>query len=315
MSMNVDIISGFLGAGKTTLLNKIIPALSSELRAKLVLIENEFGEAGIDADLISGELPVKELNAGCVCCTLKAKLQAVLENIYAQKRDAYVLIEPSGVGQLSDVISACELAGKLGVELSVRHRIVVVDASSYFDYYDGFGDFYMDQVRHASLIVFSHIKDISDAARAKLFDAVREANHNAVLYQKDWFSSESAGIELVTLLESLEPEHESHEHSHNHEHEDEQILNSLSFTSVKDFASLDEIKDMLNALKNFERYGEIFRAKGLVKLDNKIFKFDFTPYHAGLEELEELDSLNLNSRAVIIGRNLNEAALNNLFKF
>ena len=310
MSMNVDIISGFLGAGKTTLLNKIIPALSSELRAKLVLIENEFGEAGIDADLISGGLPVKELNAGCVCCTLKAKLQAVLENIYAQKRDAYVLIEPSGVGQLSDVISACELAGKLGVELSVRHRVVVVDASSYFDYCDGFGDFYMDQVRHASLIVFSHIKDISDAARAKLFDAVREANHNAVLYQKDWFSSESAGLELVTLLESLEPEclHDNHEH----ENEDEQILNSLSFMSVKDFASLDEIKDMLNALKNFERYGEIFRAKGLVKLDNKIFKFDFTPYH---DEVKELEACNLNSRAVIIGRNLNEAALNNLFKF
>ncbi|MBR1604390.1 MAG: hypothetical protein IJ667_13250 [Synergistaceae bacterium] len=314
--MNVDIISGFLGAGKTTLLNKIIPALSSELRAKLVLIENEFGEAGIDADLINGGLPVKELNAGCVCCTLKAKLQAVLENIYSQSSNAYVLIEPSGVGQLSDVISACELAGKLGVELSVRHRIVVVDASSYFDYYDGFGDFYMDQVRHASLIVFSHIKDISDAARAKLFDAVRDANHNAVLYQKNWFSSESAGLELVTLLESLEPEHDNHEHEHSHnhehEHEDEQILNSLSFTSVKDFASLDEIKAMLNALKNFELYGEIFRAKGLVKLDNKIFKFDFTPYH---DEVKELEACNLNSRAVIIGRNLNEAALNNLFKF
>ncbi|MBR1418321.1 MAG: GTP-binding protein, partial [Synergistaceae bacterium] len=254
--------------------------------------------------------------AGCVCCTLKAKLQAVLENIYSQSSNAYVLIEPSGVGQLSDVISACELAGKLGVELSVRHRIVVVDASSYFDYYDGFGDFYMDQVRHASLIVFSHVKDISEAARAKLFDAVREANHNAVLYQKDWFSSESVGLELVTLLDSLEPEclHENHEHSHNHEHEDEQILNSFSFMSVKDFASLDEIKDMLSALKNFERYGEIFRAKGLVKLDNKIFKFDFTPYHDEVKELEACN-LNLSSRAVIIGRNLNEAALNNLFKF
>ena len=312
MSMNVDIISGFLGAGKTTLLNKIIPALSSELRAKLVLIENEFGEAGIDADLINGGLPVKELNAGCVCCTLKAKLQAVLENIYSQSRDAYVLIEPSGVGQLSDVISACELAGKLGVELSVRHRIVVVDASSYFDYCDGFGDFYMDQVRHASLIVFSHIKDISDAVQAKLFDAVWAANHNAVLYQKDWFSSESAGLELVTLLDSLEHEleHEHENHEHDHEHEDEQILSSLSFMSVKDFASLDEIKYMLNALKSSELYGEIFRAKGLVKLGNKNFKFDFTPYH---DEVKELEGCNLNSRAVIIGRNLNEAALNNLF--
>ena len=301
--MNVDIISGFLGAGKTTLLNKIIPALSDDIKAKAVLIENEFGEAGIDGDLISGGLPVRELYAGCVCCTLKAKLQQPLNNIAEEFNDAYVLLEPSGVGQLSDVIAACELAENF----KVRHRIVVVDASSYFDYCDGFGDFYMDQVEHASLIVFSHIKDLSEIQREKLFDAIRAVNNKAYLYSKDWFNSESAGLELAALLDSLDYENFNleHEHEHNHQDEDEQILDSLSVFNIKDFASVDEVKNLLSKFKDFK----IFRAKGLIKICGKIFKFDFTPYHSSLEEF---NNSNLEPRAVIIGKDLN-AELRNLF--
>lgn len=330
--MNVDIVSGFLGAGKTTFLNKIIPAMPDEVRAKTVLIENEFGEAGIDGDLISGGLPVKELYAGCVCCTLKTNFQILLADIYKEFNPECVLIEPSGVGQLSDVIAACENAEKTGVNLNIRHCITVIDAAAYFDCCDGFGDFYMNQVEHANLIVFSHINEISGDMREKLFNAVRSANPKAFLYVNDWFS-ENSGLELVTLLETLnlerghaEPFHENHEHEHvhnhnhahehNHEHEHEhenEILGSCSILDVKPFESVERINFILNELKNPEKYGKIFRAKGLLSVNSgEMFKFDFTPYHSGIERINNFKNSGL--RAVIIGQDLNDAELKNLFK-
>ncbi len=323
--MNVDIVSGFLGAGKTTFLNRIIPAMSDEVRAKTVLIENEFGEAGIDGDLISGGLPVKELYAGCVCCTLKTNFQILLADIYREFNPECVLIEPSGVGQLSDVIAACENAEKTGVKLNIRHCITVIDAAAYFDCCDGFGDFYMDQVEHANLIVFSHINEISADMREKLFNAVRSANPKAFLYADDWFGEDS-GFELAALLESLEhanhehinnhENHENHEHvhDHNHEHEHEnEILSSCSILDVKTFENAEAINLMLNELKNSEKYGKIFRGKGLVSVKSGgMLKFDFTPYHSGIEEFN--NSENLSSRAVVIGQDLNEAELKKLFK-
>ena len=228
----VDIFSGFLGAGKTTLIKKLIKeAYSGE---KLVLIENEFGEIGVDGGFLQDAgVEITEMNSGCICCSLVGDFGEALKKVLAQYAPDRIIIEPSGVGKLSDVISAVENIHS--DEIVLNSFTTVVDANKCKMYIKNFGEFFNNQVEHASAIVLSHTKKISDKKLAACVKLLREHNEKAELITTDWDSLSGEQIvkaienkdSLEETLKMLEEEqdicpvcgHHHHEHDHDeHEH-------------------------------------------------------------------------------------------------
>lgn len=229
----VDIFSGFLGAGKTTLIKKLIAeAYSGE---KLVLIENEFGEIGIDGGFLQDAgIEITEMNSGCICCSLVGDFGEALKKVLAQYTPDRIIIEPSGVGKLSDVIAAVENIHSDDIVLN--SFTTVVDANKCKMYIKNFGEFFNNQVEHASAIVLSHTKNISDEKLAACVKLLREHNSKAELITTDWDNLSGEQIVLAienknTLEEALKKlqeeedvcpvcgHHHDHDHDHEHEHE------------------------------------------------------------------------------------------------
>ena len=217
----IDIYSGFLGAGKTTLIKKMIrEAYQGE---KLVLIENEFGEIGIDGGFMQeAGIQVNEMNSGCICCSLVGDFGKALSQVIAEYHPDRILIEPSGVGKLSDVIAAVQRAAKDEAELG--SFVTVADATKYKVYLKNFGEFYCNQIETASTIILSRTGSIS---REKLDAAVallREHNAEAAIITTPW--DELSGAQILAAMEkqnSLNDElaamvAEAHEHHHEHHH-------------------------------------------------------------------------------------------------
>ena len=169
----IDIFSGFLGAGKTTLIKKLIKeAYGGE---KLVLIENEFGEIGIDGGFLAeAGIKINELNSGCICCSLVGDFAEALKKVYQEYKPDRILIEPSGVGKLSDVIRAVESANLK--DCKINSFTAVVDAAKCKMYMKNFGEFFNDQIETAACIVFSHADVTSDEKLAQALSLVREHN-------------------------------------------------------------------------------------------------------------------------------------------
>ena len=221
----IDIFSGFLGAGKTTLIKKLIAeAYAGE---KLVLIENEFGEIGIDGGFLrEAGVTINEMNSGCICCSLVGDFGKALEQVMADYAPDRILIEPSGVGKLSDVIRAVQGLELAGAELG--SATVVVDAKKCRMYMKNFGEFFNDQVEHAGAIVLSRTGDMSEAAIAAAVALLREHNPDAVIVTTPWdkldgaqILSAAAGTNTLDaiLAELMEEAHHHHHHHHDHDEE------------------------------------------------------------------------------------------------
>ena len=220
----VDIFSGFLGAGKTTLIKKLIAeAYSGE---KLVLIENEFGEIGIDGGFMQDAgIEVTEMNSGCICCSLVGDFGKALRKVVDEYAPDRILIEPSGVGKLSDVIRAVQNVGSDALQLN--SFTAVVDANKCKMYMKNFGEFFNDQVEHANAIILSRTGEISPDKLNTDIALLREHNPNASLIVTPW--SELTGAQILETMEkrnTLEAELEllkeesRHEHYH-HDHDDD----------------------------------------------------------------------------------------------
>ncbi len=192
----IDIISGFLGAGKTTLIKKLIKeAYSGE---KLVLIENEFGEIGIDGGFLADAgINITEMNSGCICCSLVGDFGKALNKVLDEFHPDRILIEPSGVGKLSDVIRAVQNIKRDDAELN--SFTTVCDAGKCRMYIRNFGEFYIDQVEHASAIILSHTSGMSQEKITKAFDMLRELNHGAVIVTTPW--DQLDGKQIVEAME------------------------------------------------------------------------------------------------------------------
>ena len=225
----IDIFSGFLGAGKTTLIKKLIQeAYAGE---KLVLIENEFGEIGIDGGFLQDAgIQITEMNSGCICCSLVGDFSKALKQVAAQYNPDRIVIEPSGVGKLSDVIKAVADANLDNAKLNAF--CTVVDAAKCKMYLKNFGEFFGDQVENAGCIVFSHTDKISEDKLAAAVALVREKNATASLVTAPWDSldgktvlaamekKDSLQAELDRLSAQVEEDHCCcHDHDHDHEHE------------------------------------------------------------------------------------------------
>ena len=192
----IDIVSGFLGAGKTTLIKKLIKeAYSGE---KLVLIENEFGEIGIDGGFLADAgINITEMNSGCICCSLVGDFGKALNKVLDEFHPDRILIEPSGVGKLSDVIRAVQNIKRDDAELN--SFTTVCDAGKCRMYIRNFGEFYIDQVEHASAIILSHTSGMSQEKITKAFDMLRELNHGAVIVTTPW--DQLDGKQIVEAME------------------------------------------------------------------------------------------------------------------
>lgn len=217
----VDIISGFLGAGKTTFIKRLIEQVFTG--EKLVLIENEFGEIGIDGGFLKDAgIEITEMNSGCICCTLVGDFSKALQKVLEEYQPDRVLIEPSGVGKLSDIVKAIE-AVKKEAEIEISGRIAVVDGKKARLYLKNFGEFFEDQVRHASTIVISRTQLMTDEKIEECVRMLRKENKDAAIISTPWeqlgreaiLRALEQGEEIGELLEAhhgQEEEHCSHHH-------------------------------------------------------------------------------------------------------
>ena len=217
----IDIISGFLGAGKTTLINKLIK--EGYAGEKLVLIENEFGDIGIDGGFLEESgINITEMNSGCICCSLVGDFGDALRRVISEYHPDRVLIEPSGVGKLSDVMKAVHSVETDDVKLNCR--TVVVDAGKCKMYMKNFGEFFNDQIEHAACVVFSHTSKTSEEKLHEAVKLVRQHNETARIISTDW--NELSGEQMLYTMEganSIEEDlHEmlDYERHHHHHHED-----------------------------------------------------------------------------------------------
>ena len=233
----IDVYSGFLGAGKTTLIKKLIKeAYAGE---KVVLIENEFGEIGVDGGFLKDSgVNITEMNSGCICCSLVGDFAKALKQVEERYAPDRIIIEPSGVGKLSDVIRAVERAN---VENSVLNAFcAVVDANKCKMYMKNFGEFFIDQVKNASCVVLSHTTGMSEEKLHACIEALKAVNPDANYVTAEWDKldgktilaamekKDSLDAELKKLAEEYEHEHHHHDddddddcccHDHEHEHE------------------------------------------------------------------------------------------------
>ena len=228
----IDIISGFLGAGKTTLIQKLLKeALKGE---KVVLIENEFGEIGIDGGFLKDAgIEVTEMNSGCICCSLVGDFGSALKEVVTQYNPDRIIIEPSGVGKLSDVIKAVQGVAE-DVELDLNSFVTVADAKKCKMYMKNFGEFYNNQVEYAGSIILSRTGDVAEDKLNESVALLREHNEKAAIITTPW--DELSGEQILKVMEDgndmvkelLEEEeicpvcggHHDHDHDHEHHHHD-----------------------------------------------------------------------------------------------
>lgn len=336
----IDIISGFLGAGKTTLIKKLVAeAFQGE---KLVIIENEFGEIGIDGGFLKESgIQITEMNSGCICCSLVGDFSAALKEVLEKYSPDRVIIEPSGVGKLSDVAKAVKNAGD---NVSINSTAVVVDASKCKMYMKNYGEFYNNQVEYAGTIILSRTQKISDEKLDTCLKLIREKNTEASVITTPWDSIDGKQIleameKINTLEKELLEEHEHHHHHHKdgeecchhhdeeHHHEDgeecchhhdeehhhhhhaDEVFTSWGVETAYKFSE-DELKDIINKLSTGSTYGEVLRAKGIVaSTDGEWFHFDLVPEETELRR----GAADFTGRICVIGSKLDEEAIKELF--
>jgi len=317
----IDIISGFLGAGKTTFIKELLGAVKDE---QVVLIENEFGEIGIDGGFLKeAGIEIKEMNSGCICCSLVGDFSSSLKEILSTYKPDRVIIEPSGVGKLSDVMKAVANVEK-ELEIESNSSVTVVDVKKCKMYMKNFGEFFNNQIEYASTIVLSRT-DISDESTVnKAINLIREVNKNATIVTtpiKELSANKlleilEKPVDLNALLlkeyeESRHHHHEHHEgcgcggHEHHHHHADE-VFTSWGLENVPALGRT-KLENILEKFAESTEYGIVLRAKGMVKDadSNKWFYFDLVPEETQIRFGEAESS----GKVCVIGVNLKEDKL------
>ena len=368
----IDIFSGFLGAGKTTLIKKLIQEAYSE--KNIVIIENEFGQIGIDGGFLKETgVMINEMNSGCICCTLVGDFSEALQQVVREYHPERILIEPSGVGKLSDVILAVKDINNSELELNMS--IAVVDAGKFNIYMKNFGEFYDNQIRYADGIVLSHTDGMEEAKLNDVIRKIRAVNANASLVTSSWESisgrqileSVTSGSGLADTLDDLrtevqntnigenknhdhqhgiccnhvhgedkdngceccgnhdaddhehhhshdvnhnhhDHEHEHHNHSHEHHHADE-IFDEIGVETVNIYTE-EEIESILNTFDKDPSYGQILRAKGIVRGDEDFIHFDYIPENPDVRH----GTSEVIGKICIIGVDLRKDKIKKLFR-
>jgi len=302
MGTNINIISGFLGCGKTTFLNKVIP----NMQGSNALIENEFGNIGIDGDLIQHSIPIKEIYSGCICCTVTENFNKALEELVLDYKPDNIFIEPSGVGCLSDILKVCNrVSSNSTLNIKIKDVITIVDVDSFNDYSENFGSFYLDQIENAQMIFLSHFENVMDSEVEEIIEKISLINPKATIFKEPWISL--SGEEIVETINSME--------SYEIELKDRpaflaanKMFETFSIDKLRDFSE-EEIDKILLSL-NQQEYGFIVRAKGIVQLSTKkLVYFDYTPHHYHWGYLETVKT----TKVTVIGSNLDKKKIVGIF--
>ena len=327
----IDIFSGFLGAGKTTLIKKLIQeAYKGE---KLVLIENEFGEIGVDGGFLKDSgIEISEMNSGCICCSLVGDFGKALKEVIIKYSPDRVIIEPSGVGKLSDVIKAVEnvnLSDIENAEVKVNNFVTVCDATKFKMYMKNFKEFFADQLKSAKTIILSRTQKMSQEKLEETASLIKDLNSKANLITTCW--DEISGKAILDAMEksnSFEEEllkeaknkdehcghHHEHDeectcgHHHDHHHADD-VFNSIGIETVHKYTK-EQLDNILKELSSTKNYGTILRAKGIVTSDTKDWLyFDLVP-----QEYEiRTGNAEVTGKICVIGTDLKESEIKKIF--
>ena len=317
----IDIFSGFLGAGKTTLIKKMIQ--EAYAGQKLVLIENEFGEIGIDGGFLQDAgINITEMNSGCICCSLVGDFGKALTQVIQEYAPERIVIEPSGVGKLSDVVAAVQKV--TNEEVTLGYTVAVADAGKVKVYMKNFGEFYNNQIETASTIILSRTDAIPQAKLDAAVAMLREHNADATIVVAPW--SELSGAQLLeamegkatlaAALEELEHEHHhDHEegcccghHDHDHHHHADEVFTSWGVETTRKF-TVAELEAALHSLDT-GRFGVILRAKGIVACaDGGWIHFDYVPEEHNIR----MGSASIIGKLCVIGAQLDEQGVAKLF--
>ena len=343
----IDIFSGFLGAGKTTLIKKLLKeSLADE---KVVLIENEFGEIGIDGGFLKeAGIEIKEMNSGCICCSLVGDFGTSLQEVLKTYAPERILIEPSGVGKLSDVIRAVENVD-MGQDVVLNSAVAVVDATKCKMYIKNFGEFFINQIEHAGTIVLSRTGKMDAAKIEEAIAMIREHNDRATIITTDWNELQgddilkamegSSDLKDELLKEIMAEDHDDdddecchhdhdhehhhhdddddecchhdhdHEHHHHHHHHADEVFTSWGMETPASYTA-DEITHILKELDNADKYGMVLRAKGMVPSGNGDWVyFDYVPEESNVRGGKP----DVTGKFCVIGSKLNEENLKALF--
>ena len=340
--IKVDIISGFLGAGKTTFIKALIEKVFRG--EKIVLIENEFGEIGIDSRFMQNcGIEVTEMNSGCICCTLVGDFAEALKKVAAEFEPDRIIIEPSGVGKLSDVAAAvAEIQESAGMELD--GKITVVDGKKVKMYMKNFGEFYNDQIEHAGTIVVSRTQMMDEDRLSECMHLIREKNEHAAVITTPW--DQLSGEIIQSALDAHDHDHHEdhhhghehhhhnhhdhhhehhhehahhnhhHHHDHDHDHHDhhdhhhaDEIFSSWGIETVHRF-DRNELADALKLMGMSDSFGTVLRAKGIVEgADGQWMEFDMVPEETEIRDCEP----DYTGRICVIGTDLNTADLEKVF--
>lgn len=305
IEMEVQVVSGFLGAGKTTFLNQYLPTLSG----KTVLIENEFGETGLDRDLIQEDIPVREIYAGCICCSLAVDFRQGIKEISEKFSPDQIVIEPSGVGRLSDIAKACQKAReKEGIDLTITKLIAMVDVKSFEEYREDFGDFYLDQIQHAGLILPTNMEGMEEKEWEILLDEIRKENPRAVICREDYRTL--GRKELKTLVDAVEDYEERLEVHPKPALPADRIFSSVALEAVAEI-SRERFEEALEVFRHQEA-GQILRAKGVLNVGGARIHFEYMPF--AYEEEPADEKKHLKEKAIVIGCDLDEEQIRQLFQ-
>ena len=338
--VKIDIISGFLGARKTTLIKKLLKdGFQGE---QVVLIENEFGEIGIDGGFLKeAGIQIREMNSGCICCSLVGDFGTSLKEVVTKYDPDRILIEPSGVGKLSDVIKAVQ-GVQDEVDIKLNSYTTVVDAKKCKMYMKNFGEFFDNQIQYAGAIIMSRTDIASEKKVQESLELLRSLNKDAAIITTPIENLD--GKKLVEVMEhpvSLEQEmleeehehhhhhdgecgcghdHEEHEHHHHHDgecgcghdhhhHHADEVFTSWGRETIKKYTR-EGLEKILEALSESDKYGIILRAKGMLPAeDGTWIYFDMVPEETEIRE----GAPEYTGRLCVIGSKLDEHALEELF--
>lgn len=316
MTTEIYIVSGFLGAGKTTLIRKMLKELYKN--EKVVLIENDFGEISVDAALMkSGGVEVREMNSGCICCSLSGDFVKALKETAERFHPDVIIIEPSGVGKLSDIIKAC-MDKKLSGLFTVKGKITVADATNCLMYLENFGEFFEDQIKYADKIVLSRIEDSKKTENA--IKLVQDINPTASVFSQPWESFElgellfsdnkqAQKVPLKPIACACGHEHGAHEHEHGccgHAHSAEEVFDTVTIHTPEKYTP-DELSARINRLAS-GRFGTVLRAKGIVGGKTGQFELQYVPDDLIISATEAQGDV-----LCFIGKNLDSKGLTALF--
>lgn len=345
--LKIDIVSGFLGAGKTTFIERLLKTKLKD--EKVVLIENEYGEVSVDTDILKDtKIEIRELSQGCICCSLVGDFSKSLKTIVDTYNPDRILIEPSGVGKLSDIIKA---VAETGLQENVNSLVCLVDAKKAKMYERNFGEFFVDQIESAHTVILSRTDIAKEEVIETAVQIVRKHNDKAVvvttpinsLSDEDLIKAYEGvhedlfeGIDFDHLHEDGEEcddpnccchhhhhDHDEEEHEHHHDHDEEccchdhdhhhhhhadEVFQSVGIETVKKY-DINSLKETLDKMANGE-YGIIVRSKGIIEgQDGAWYVFNLTPEEVIIEKSKAIPM----GKIIVIGSKIDTELIHNLF--